>query len=126
MTELAAIDEREVGPEARLPLIEELTTGAQKARMTDAITERVENGDRLVSVGGFISNVVSVDVNGDRALVEDCSLDRGELYSADGNLITPAADTFGLRTTVLVLVDGSWLVEDFWAAAEQCDPEDER
>jgi hypothetical protein len=122
MTELWAVDELANGPEAALPLIEELTTGAQKRRMTEGIEQALESGERLVGPG-YISNIVSVEIDGDRAFVDDCSLDRAELYSSEGELITPEADTFGVRTTVLVVVEGRWLVEDFWTSERECDPE---
>ena len=122
MTELFTIDARVVGPEARLPLAEELTTGRQLKRIRESVVNDLDSGERLVGPG-FDSHIVLVVITGDKAEVVDCSQGRGEGYSADGQLLVPADDFYKLRWTELVLIDGTWFVEDFLTGGDnRCDP----
>ena len=50
MTELFDRDERIDGPEAWLPLVEELTTGPVLARLRESTAARVENGNAWLVV----------------------------------------------------------------------------
>ena len=123
MTELFNRDERVDGPEVVLPLTDELTTGAQLARIREDIARELASGERLVGPG-YDSNIIDVLIEGDHASVLDCSRDNGELYSAEGELITPAATIFKTRETRLVRVDDVWLVEDFVSGrGVECDPD---
>lgn len=124
MTELYRRDERLDGPEAMLPLAEELTTGPLLNRIRDAAAEHAASGERTSSPG-FDSHVKDVTlVDQANALVLDCVLDRSELYSADGRLIQPADQAPVLIETEVVLVDGRWLVREINAGgAVNCDPD---
>ncbi len=123
MTELFARDERVTGPEAILPLAEELTTGPLLKRIQDGVEQRVQSGERSVGPG-YDSHVVSVTVVSDTtARVLDCSLGRGERYSPDGTQLVPGDDHYKLRETEMVLVDGRWRANDLIAGGdERCDP----
>ena len=117
-------DERIDGPEAWLPLVEELTTGPQLTRMKEGTAKRVNSGERIAG-SGYDSNIVDVQIDNDRASVLDCSQDRGERYSPDGELLSGASDDWIFRETILVNIDAEWLVEDFIIGEEQpCDPND--
>lgn len=123
MTEFFARDERETSPTERLALAAELTTGPQLARSTETIEALAESGEYNVSPG-YDSNIVEIEVNGEQATVLDCSQDRGERFSADGELVSPAEDIFRIRETTLVLVDGTWFVKDFFTGGGiECDPD---
>ena len=75
--------------------------------------------------GAFESNIVSVEVDGDRALVVDCSQDLGELYNSDDELLIAADDFFKLRTSELVKIDGKWWIYDLYSGGdERCNPDD--
>jgi hypothetical protein len=123
-TELFARDERVDGPEAHLPLAEELTTGPLLERIRLRSSENLADGGRSVGPG-YDSNIVEVVVTGDSATVLDCSRDAGEGYSSSGELMVPADDFFKLRQSILILLDGSWVVEDIYVGGDQrCDPAD--
>jgi hypothetical protein len=124
MTELFARDERIDGPEVVLPLAEELTTGAQLARIQENVQERIETGERVVSQG-YESHIIDVLIEGERASVLDCSRDQGELFSAEGDVLLVAPDQFMTRETRLIHLDGQWLIDEFvTGGSEACDPED--
>jgi hypothetical protein len=123
MGELFARDERVDGPEARLPLAEELTTGALLQRIRTAVLRNVETGERDVSPG-YDSNVVSVSVESRKATVIDCSQDRGMAYSAAGTLLVEADDFWKMRRVEYVDDAGAWrALEIFAGGDERCDPE---
>jgi len=123
MTEMFDIDERVTDPLDRLALIEELATGDQYRRSSEASKRAAESGEAMANPG-YVSNIVTVTIVGDTASVLDCSQGRGELYSPTGELLIPADDFFKLRTTKLVLVDGVWKVNDFYTGGDnRCDPE---
>jgi len=122
MVDLFARDERVDGRGTQLPLIDELTVGAQNARMKEFIVTLEERG--LLAVGpGHDSNISEVEIIGDRATVFDCSQGRAEGWSEDGELIVPADDFWKWRNTKLVKIDDVWFVEDFIIGGEiRCDP----
>jgi len=124
MTELFARDERVTGPEAILPLAEELTTGPLLRRIQDGVKQRVESGERSVGPG-YDSHIVRVTIlNDTTARVLDCSLGRGERYSAEGAQLVPADGHYKLRETEMVFVNGVWLANDLITGGdERCEPE---
>ncbi|MEZ5408575.1 MAG: hypothetical protein R2761_11150 [Acidimicrobiales bacterium] len=123
MTELFARDERVTGPEAILPLAEELTTGPLLRRIQDDVIESSQSGERTAGPG-YESHIVRVTMLAqDKARVVDCSLGRGERYAADGTLLIAADDHYKLRESAMVLVDGRWLASDIFSGGdEQCEP----
>ena len=122
MTQLFNRDEREIPPDQWLPLAEELTTGRALATIRDRTAGRMSTGNRLVSPG-YRSNVVSLLIDGDSAIVIDCSQDTGELYSADGLVLVGADDFYKLRTASLVRIDGRWFVENLDTDGDEfCEP----
>jgi len=124
MTELFTRDERVDGPEAAIPLIDELTIDPQSTRMKESIADRLDNGERLVSSGPE-SNVVDVIIDGGVASVLDCALDPTERFSSDGDLLGSGDGLFGLVEVRLVQIGGNWLVEDFiTGGSQECDPGD--
>ncbi|MCP4960326.1 MAG: hypothetical protein GY925_13790 [Actinomycetia bacterium] len=126
MTELFDIDERVEGHEAVPTAARDLTTGPLLRRIEELGAEKAEADEYAVGPG-YASNIVSVDIAGDQAAVVDCSQGRGERFAANGDLLVPADDFFKLRETSLVLIDGIWLVEEFFTGGEEfCDPEDYR
>lgn len=126
MVDMYTIDERVDGWEELPRRARELTTGPYLNRIEDNTSLRESAGEYLVAPG-LDSNIMSVRVDGDRASVRDCSKDVVEQYDSEGNLLIPADDFFEIRETSLVLVDGRWLVEEFYAGIDElCDPEDYR
>jgi len=124
MTEMFNVDERVNDPLDGLALIEELTTGGQYRRSTEARQRRAESGEALVGPG-YVSNIVKVEIDGETASVLDCSQGLGELYSSTGELLIPADDFFKFRTTKLVVVNGVWKVTDIITGGDnRCNPED--
>lgn len=123
MTEVFKRDERIDGPEAMLPLAEELTTGPLLRRISDGVAERSTSGERAFSPG-FDSHIVKVTIlSATHAQVVDCSQDRGERYSADGALLVGADDFYKLRTSDMVLENGRWVASDVFAGGdERCEP----
>jgi hypothetical protein len=122
MTELFAYDERTDDPDAFLALAGELTTGAQLERMESRVEASADLDERFASPG-YESNIQQIEIDGDYATVRDCSLDRGETYSLDGALVTPAAEQYEMRETVLAHEAGRWLVTDFRTGGDQpCEP----
>ena len=84
MTEMFSFDSRVDGYEPVLAKARELTTGPLLRRVEeDSVVKEAANEFTVAS--GYESNIVSVEVNGDRAIVVDCSRDTGELYDAEGN-----------------------------------------
>ena len=125
MTELFNVDERVTDPLDRLPLIEELTTGDQYQRSSDAVHRNAEDGRALASPG-YVSNIVEVEIDDGEefASVVDCSKDLGEIYSPSGVLVIPADDFYKFRTTELAKVDGAWKVSNFFTGGDhRCDPD---
>ncbi len=126
MTEVFAIDERVEGHEAFPAAARELATGPLLRRIEENAATRAAATEFRVGLG-YNSNIVSVELLGDRATVVDCSQDLGERYDAGGILLVPADDFFKLRRSSVVLIDGRWLVEEIYAGGdERCDPEDHR
>ncbi len=124
MTEVFAIDERVEGHEAFPAAARELTTGPLLRRIEEKAALRAA-ADEFSAGSAYDSNIVSVEVLGDRATVVDCSQDLGELYDADGILIFPPDDFFKIRRSSVVVVNGTWLVEEIYSGGdERCDPED--
>jgi len=123
MTELFARDERIDGPEAMLPLAEELTTGPLLQRIRDDIKSKQTSGERSANPG-YDSHIVRVTMlSTNHAQVLDCSQDRGERFSANGTLLIPADDFYKLRTSDMVQVDGRWVASDIYVGGdERCDP----
>jgi hypothetical protein len=123
MTELSDVDERLDGSHAFVAAAREITTGPLLHRIEETAAARQATGEVLVGPG-YLSHIVSVEIEGDRATVVDCSLGRGELLDADGAVVVPADESFKLRTSVLILLDGAWLIEDFFVGGDaECDPE---
>ncbi len=80
MTELFARDERVAGPEAMLPLAEQLTADPLLRRIKDAVAQRASSGERAVSPG-YESHIIKVTMlDGSTAKVLDCSKDLSEGY----------------------------------------------
>ncbi len=92
------------------------------ARTLQRSAERDAEGSYGISPG-YESNVVEVQVDGDTAFVLDCSLDRGALYDADGEVLVPADEEHRLRRTVFVLTGGGWFVSDFFTGGDVCIPD---
>jgi len=92
------------------------------ARTLQRSAERDAEGSYGISPG-YDSNVVEVQVDGDTAFVLDCSLDRGALYDADGEVLVPADEEHRLRRTAFALTDGGWFVSDFFTGGEVCIPD---
>jgi hypothetical protein len=125
MGELFARDERINGPEARLPLAEELTTGPLLRRIQGAVARNIETGERDVS-DGYDSNVLNIDIDAESSLatVLDCSRDRGSAYSAIGDLIVEEDDFWKVRRVEYQLLEERWLaIEMFVGGDHRCDPD---
>jgi len=121
MTELFNRDERVDGYEPSLLLAEELTVAPLLTRFQESTAGRSERGEHLAGPG-FDSNIVNVLIDGGRASVLDCSLDRGSRYGPNGELMGAGGSVHQLRETLLVQVAGSWLVEEFiTGGSEECD-----
>jgi DNA-binding protein Fis len=124
MTDLNNFDSRIDGYESYLIEAREVITGPLLRRVEENYAARAAANEYVVGPG-YESNIVSVEIDGDRATVLDCSKDRGEIYDADGNLLVPASSSFRFRRTLLVLIDDKWLVEELYSPSEEtCDPED--
>ena len=124
MTELFGIDERVDGYEAFAASARELTMGSLLRRIEDNLVTREAAGEFSAGLG-YDSNIVSIEIGEDRAIVVDCSQDSGVLYDAEGNVLIPADDFFKIRRSSLLLVGDQWLVEEIYAGGdERCDPED--
>ncbi len=110
-------------PSLDTELAAELTTGAQLERMLDIAARDAETGDYLRGPG-YDSNITSIEIDGDRASVLDCSQGRGVVYNANDEVLIPAGDSFKIRETQLVRLDGHWFVEDFYTGGDlRCDPD---
>jgi len=63
-------------------------------------------------------------IENDTASVLECGIDAGNVYSADGEILFPASDTWFLARYSLVIVDGRWKVTKIrpdggeWTACE--------
>ena len=112
MTVINALDEISDGVGVNKPLIEQYVTGPQRTRMLEGIEKRIATGNRDVGPG-YDSNIVQVEFKGELALVGDCSIDRGELISPDGEVLIPAATIYTLRETHLIKENGQWMITDF-------------
>jgi hypothetical protein len=93
------------------PEIAATTTGVEMARLRESLTSRRDTKRR--TVGGYRSSIVSVLVDGDRATVQDCSLDVGVGYDATGTVLAAADSQRFLRSTQLVKGAAGWRVEEF-------------
>jgi DNA-binding protein Fis len=124
MTELNSFDSRIDGYESYLIEAREVITGPLLRRVEENYAARAAANEFVVG-SGYESNIVSVEIDGDRATVLDCSKDTGRLYDGDGNLLASSSDTFNFRRTLLVMIDDKWLVEELYSPSEEtCDPED--
>ena len=72
---------------------------------------------------GYISNVVDVEINGDEARVDDCSLDQGVLYDAEGGVVIPGDEEYKMRQAFLLHTTEGWLVADWVITDDVCVPE---
>lgn len=124
MTEYFARDEREVTLEEQIAELETLAIDPQLQRSKEVLASHYDEGQYAVNPG-YVSNIVRIDIEGDRASVLDCSQGRGELFSAEGDLLIPADDFFKLRRTELVKIDGRWWITELITGGdERCNPDD--
>jgi hypothetical protein len=92
--------------------------------MLESLERRRAAGQFLVAPG-LDSNIAQVEIDGDTAVVLDCSLDTGVVYGPDGEVVFDAATIHKYRETHLILVDDRWLVEDYYIGGHfECDPEE--
>ncbi len=120
MTELFVRDE--TTPDLNTDLLAELTTGAQLERMLAVYASDAETDDYRRSPG-HDSNITSIEIDGDRASVLDCSQGRGMVFNAYDEVLIAGDDFFKFRETQLVKLDGHWLVENFLAGGDlRCEP----
>ncbi len=124
MTEYFAFKGKDVTAAERIDLLKTFADGPIVQRTIEVRTEDEALG--YYSAGGaYDSNIVSVEIDGDRALVVDCSQGLGELYNAEDELLIAADDFFKLRTSELVKIDGKWWIYDLYSGGdERCDPDD--
>ena len=124
MTEYFALTGKGVTAAEQNELLVTIADGPIVQRSFEVTTEDEALGNYSAG-GGFESNIVSVEVDGDRALVVDCSQDLGELYNSDDELLIAADDFFKLRTSELVKIDGKWWIYDLYSGGdERCNPDD--
>lgn len=121
MTEFFARDERTLTLEERNSRLAAITVDPLLARGLQRGAEREAEGSYAVSPG-YESNVVEVQVDGETAFVLDCSLDRGVLYDAAGEVLEPPDEEYRLRRTAFVLTDRGWFVSDFFTGGDVCTP----
>ncbi len=121
MTELFDRDESTLTLQERNSRIAAIAVDPLLARALQRSAEREADGSYEISPG-YDSNVVEVQVDGDTAFVVDCSLGRGVLYGADGEVLIPADDEYRIRRAVFVLTGGGWFVSDFFTGGDVCTP----
>ncbi len=121
MTEYFDRDESTLTIEERNSRIAAIAIDPLLARTLQRTAERAAEGKYGISPG-YDSNVVEVQVDGGRAFVLDCSLDRGVGYGADGQVLTPADEEHRLRRTVFVQSGDGWFVSDFFTGGAACTP----
>ena len=122
MTEYFDRDESTLTIQERNSRIAAIAVDPLLARTLQRSAERDAEGSYGISPG-YDSNVVEVQVDGDTAFVLDCSLDRGALYDADGEVLIPADEEHRLRRTVFALTGGGWFVSDFFTGGDVCTPD---
>ena len=121
MTEYFNRDESTLTLEESNSRIAAIAVDPLLARTLQRNAEREAEGSYGVNPG-YESNVVEVEVDGDTAFVLDCSLGRGVLYSADGEVLIPADEDHRLRRTEFTLTADGWFVSDFFTGGDVCTP----
>ena len=122
MGELFARDERIDGPEVHLPLASEISTGPLLARIRESAAAKLGSGERSAG-DGYASNPLSVELEGQSAVVLDCSRDLGERYAADGSLLVAADDFWIVRRVEYRKVNDQWFAWEIFSGGEtRCDP----
>lgn len=122
LTEYFDRDESTLTLQERNSRIAAIAVDPLLARTLQRSAERDAEGSYGISPG-YDSNVVEIQVDGDSAFVLDCSLDRGALYDADGEVLVPADQEHRLRRTVFALTGGGWFVSDFFTGGDVCIPD---
>ncbi len=108
-------DERERSRQLAVDPI--LTRALETFDSYEATGKRLENPN-------YVSNIVEIAIEADRARVVDCSLDPGVLYDADGNVLVPGDDFYKLRESEMRKIDGQWFVVDLYVGGDQqCEPD---
>ncbi len=121
MTEYFDRDEQTLTLQERNSRIAAIAVDPVLARTLHRSAEREREGSYEISPG-YDSNVVEVQVDGDSAFVIDCSLDRGVLYDANGDVVIPADEEHRIRRTVFTLTGGGWFISDFFTGGDVCTP----
>jgi len=120
---MTVINADDNGVERIRPLIEQYVIDPQRTRMLEGIEEDLATGNRSVGPG-YDSNIIKVVFRDEIAIVGDCSIDRGQLFSPEGELLIPAAEIYTVRETDLVDLDGQWMVTEFRTGTRiGCDPD---
>lgn len=122
MTEFFDRDEQTLTIQERGSRIAAIAVDPLLARTLQRGAERDAEGSYEISPG-YDSNVVEVEVDGETAFVLDCSLDRGVLYDADGEVLIPADEEHRIRRTVFTLTGSGWFVSDFFTGGDVCTPD---
>jgi hypothetical protein len=105
-------------PNPEHPLIAATTTGVLKARIVETLAARRASGRR--SRGGYQSSTPNVQVDGDTAVILDCSLDESIGYLADGTLSSPDTQWY-VRSSQLTRTDVGWRMAEF-VKGDPCTP----
>jgi hypothetical protein len=122
LTEVVARDERDVTFEQQVELLETVAVDPLLTRAIEARSGHYERGEYAVTPPGD-SNVVDIQIEGDRATVIDCFLDSGVLYAADGVVLVPADLSHEIIEVRYEFRNGRWFLSDFLGGDEQCEPD---
>ena len=121
MTEFFARDERDFTTEELSARAAEVAVEPLLTRILERTAERAQDGSYEISPG-YESNVVEIEVDNDTATVLDCSLGRGVLYDAAGEVLIDADHEHRLRRAVLTHTETGWFVSDFFTGGDPCTP----
>jgi hypothetical protein len=121
MTDYFARDESSLTVEERNARVAAVAVDPLLTRVQQRTAERQRDGSYEISPG-YDSNVVEAQVDGTAAFVVDCSLDRGVLYDANGDVLIGADEEHRIRRTQLVLTEDGWFVSDFFTGGDPCTP----
>jgi hypothetical protein len=123
LTDVWNRDERKVTLEEQIAKYEAIAVDPLRTRAIENLTAGYERGDYAINPGAE-SNVIEIDVQGDKAVVTDCILDSGVLYSAEGEVLIPGDEIHQLVQIEYAKVGEKWFVKNFFGGAEaMCDPD---
>ena len=109
------------------PRLADLATGAQLANVIAETTERRDQGLALRPASPSVAerHVEVISIDGDRAELNDCSVNDGVVYRvSDGSVVDDSVVTRNVAAT-MVRVDGQWRLESarvlqFWEGVAGC------